>query len=142
MRKLNLTDRAGQDLDAIYAYTEERYSQRQADQYEQLLSQSLKDIQHDPYRPESKDRTDIGSGLRSLHTRHSTSRSGTEVKNPRHVVIYYLPNEDQITVSRILHDSMDVQRHISEAEKNKVRASSKKIQFPPHLRENDRDKDR
>lgn len=84
----------------------------------------------------------IPRSIRRYHTKHSRDHSGSVVKNPGHIMIYYLPNEDQVAISRILHESRDVQRHIPEQHKEQARQS--KYQRPkisrPTGRGNDKDK--
>ncbi len=142
MRKIRFTNHARDDVKAIRHYTQENYGSQGKLNYDLVIKQSLDDLRVDPYRLGSKERSEIGAGMRSYHTKHSRERSGTTVKLPKHMVIYYLPNEDELSISRIVHESRDVQRHIPEQHKEQARKS--KYQRPkisrPTGRGNDKDK--
>ncbi len=99
---LALSGAAERDFADIVAWTAENFGARQADNYARLIENALEKLGEEPYAPPSRDRGgDIGAGLRSLHLR----RPG------RHLILYKV--EDQaVMVLRILHDSMDVTRHV------------------------------
>ena len=65
MRKLIITTPARSDLRDIRRYTVDRHGRRAADAYDNLLKQALRDIRDDPFRPGSKERPEIGEGIRS-----------------------------------------------------------------------------
>ena len=44
----------------------------------------------------------------------SRERAAARIKSPRHFVLYFLPRDDEVVVSRILHDSRDLARHVPE----------------------------
>ena len=111
-RKLTITHPARDDLRDIHAYTVERHGTRGAEVYDGLLKQAIRDVWEDPHRPGSRDRPEIGDGIRSYHTRLSRNRAGGEIRAPRHFVLYFLPTEDEVVVSRVLHDSRDLARHV------------------------------
>ena len=62
-----------------------------------------------PNVPGSLERDEIADGLRSLHV----ARQG---RRGRHFVIYRAAGDDTIEVVRILHDAMDIARHVPRAE--------------------------
>lgn len=80
--------------------------------YRKLLGQAFRDIEFDPNRPGSQCRPDLGEGFRSFRVDLSRPRSGSSVKSSRHVIIYVDLSEHGIGVSRVLHDSMVMSRHI------------------------------
>lgn len=109
---LTLTGPARGDLQEIRAYTLKTYGRAAADAYDALLRRALKDIRADPYRPGSRDRPEIGEHIRSFHIALSRKRAPANVKSPRHFVLYFLPNEREVVVSRVLHDARDLARHV------------------------------
>lgn len=123
MRKIRFTNHAKGDVKAIRRYTQKNYGEQGKLKYDLLIKQSLDDLGNDPYRIGSRERSDIDEGMRSYHTRHCRDRSGSGVKSPKHMVIYYLPNEDDLVVSRILHESRNVERHIPEKHKEQAKQS-------------------
>lgn len=114
MRKLTITIPARSDLLGIRTYTVERYESKAANSYDALLKQAIRDVREDPYRLGSKERPEISKNIRSYHTMLSRSRAGSTVKKPRHFIFYFLPNENEAVISRVLHDSRDIVRHIPE----------------------------
>jgi toxin ParE1/3/4 len=57
----------------------------------------------------------LGDGVRSYHLRQSLTRTiGGVVREPRHFLIYRL-DADGVVIGRVLHESMDLERHIDPA---------------------------
>lgn len=83
--------------------------------YEALVAAALSDIAHDWRRAGSVKRDDLGAGWRIYHLRNSRQRARKAagiVQSPRHVLVYRLATGDIVIVLRILHDSMDLPRHL------------------------------
>lgn len=112
MRRLIVTAPARFDLVDIRRYTRARHGMRAGDAYDGLLRQALRDLRDDPSRPGSRERPEIGAGIRSYHVARSRERAGSRIKAPRHFLLYFLPDDDTVVVSRVLHDSRDLARHI------------------------------
>lgn len=111
-RRLRFSDAALDDLADIREYTIAWFGSKQAERYEMLIGQAFADIEENPDRPNSKARPDLGSGFRTYRVELSRSRSGSGVKSSPHVVVYVDIAEHGIGVSRVLHDSMVMSRHI------------------------------
>lgn len=118
---LALTGPAREDLLEIRAYTLETHGRAAADAYDALLRQTFKDIRDDPYRPGSKDRPEIGENIRSFHTALSRKRASSDVKSPRHFVLYFMPSENEVAISRILHDARDLAHHVPGQHRDRAR---------------------
>ncbi|SOC24595.1 type II toxin-antitoxin system RelE/ParE family toxin [Thalassospira xiamenensis] len=118
---LILTGPARNDLLEIRAYTLQTHGPVAADAYDSLLRQAFKDIRDNPFRPGSKDRSEIGANIRSFHTSLSRKRASSSVKSPRHFVLYFLPKEDEIVISRVLHDARDLARHVPDHHKDNAK---------------------
>lgn len=114
IRRLRLSDRARQDLKEIWLYTAKNYDDDQADAYDSLLWQALRDIEENPERPSSKRHPELGESIGSNRIALSRERSGTRIRSPRHVVSYTLRDADEVYVLRILHAAMDPTRHLTE----------------------------
>ena len=108
--KFNVTNSARADLVAIQGYTLANHGPATA--YSALIRQAFKDIHADPHRPGSKERPELAPGVRSYHVALSRDRVPQRIKRPRHLVLYFLPNPDEIVVLRVLHDSRDLARHL------------------------------
>lgn len=110
------------DLSAIRDYTLQNFGEAGWRSYTALLRQSFTDIRNYPYRPGSKERPEIGEGVRSYHISHSRTRAQAGVKAARHFLLYYLPQEADIVISRVLHEARDLARHIPEDDIERAKA--------------------
>lgn len=113
-RQLRLSKSAQLDKDEIWLYTANTYNLEQADAYDKLLVQALRDIRTEPERPSSRKYPALGPEVRGYHISLSKKRSGARIRSPRHVVFYTLEFEDETIVLRILKDDMDARRHLAE----------------------------
>ena len=122
-RHLLITDPARDDLAEIRRYTEERYGTAQWQAYEAVLKRAILDIKDDPHRPGSRDRSEDlhAPSMRSYHISLSAKRAGGQVRSPRHLILYFEPNQDTVAVSRVLHDSRDLDRHLPEEHRREGR---------------------
>ena len=99
MKKLTVSRAASGDLREIYAYTFERWGERQADSY-------LGDLQN------AMDGIAAGSALvRPLASRHQDM---FKLQQGRHLIIYCEPTPDEVLVVRVLHDRMDIDARLEE----------------------------
>jgi toxin ParE1/3/4 len=97
--------------------SQERFGERAAARYRDLLKQALRDIAADPERPGSKERPDLARGVRTYHLFFSRDRARGDlgvVKKPRHFLVYRRRGEAVIDVVRVLHDARDLERHLPE----------------------------
>ena len=93
MANYKLTRRAVDDLSKIWLYTYETWSERQADKYYSLLTDSIRELSTKP---------EIGRS-------YSTVESGLRgVKVGRHIIVYLTEINKDIIVVRILHEQMDL----------------------------------
>jgi toxin ParE1/3/4 len=84
-----------------------------AKRYDALIKQALRDIANDPQRPGTKQRPEL-PGVYLYHLVASRDRlAGETVKTPRHFVVYRI-TDVLVEVVRVLHDSRDLARHLSE----------------------------
>jgi toxin ParE1/3/4 len=110
-----LSAAAEEDIIQLLAYTQDRFGEIARRRYEALLIAGLRDIASDPERPGSVARAELGRAVRSYHLRHSRGRARTPdglVRQPRHILLYRVARPDLIGVGRILHDAMEVDRHL------------------------------
>jgi len=114
MAEYRLSAAAQADIIGILAWTHEHFGQSARKRYQSLLSTALRDIADEPGRPGSIERPELGDGVRSWHLRLSRERAGAKtgiVRRPRHFLIYRIDN-DRVVVSRVLHDAMELSRHV------------------------------
>lgn len=93
---------ARRDLRSIFAYTADRFGDRQADAYRLLLNQALERIAADPQGGGTQPRPELGEAVRSLALGTFARRR----RSARHVIFFRSAGE-VIVVLRVLHDAMD-----------------------------------
>ena len=103
--KLRLTRHAEQDIRNILSWTEEHFDKQQAITYTETLMLGLEALTEGPKIIGVKKRNDIAPGIKTLHV----ARSG---RKGRHIIIFRVEDNHFVDVLRILHDSMDMSRHI------------------------------
>jgi toxin ParE1/3/4 len=105
---VRLAAQAEKDFSDIVTWTVETFGRRQAEAYTETLTLALEALHNGPELLGSKARHDIEPGIRTLHI----ARQG---RKGRHFVVFRETQGQCIDVLRILHDSMDLARHIPAA---------------------------
>lgn len=111
---VRLTAAAEADFAQILHWTVDQFGDAQARVYADTLSAALDDLSAGPTVVGVKRRDDILKGIFTLHV----ARKG---RKGRHFVMFRLgraPNVDVIEVLRLLHDAMDLQRHLPPADES------------------------
>lgn len=104
--RIQIGGQAASDFTHILSWTEDKFGTRQAHAYGALLRSALQTLARDPLAPPSRTRDDdVGVGFRTLHL----------IRPGRHLLLYRVEAE-RILIVRILHDSMELSRHLLEAE--------------------------
>ena len=99
MVKYELTNKAVADLNEIWEYTLENWSENQADRYYDMLLGICQDIADNPELGKNYD--GIKSDLFGL-------------KANQHVIFYRKSELNPIEITRILHERMDLKKRITE----------------------------
>jgi toxin ParE1/3/4 len=108
---------AQRDIESILVWTQERFGLQGRLRYEALLLRAILDVVDDPQRSGSRARPDIAPAVRTYHLFFSRSRVSAavgKVRRPRHFLLYRTNNKGQVEIGRILHDSMDLAKHLPE----------------------------
>jgi len=114
MRRLILSLEGRVDVAGIPARSGDAFGQQARRRYGVLLDVALRDLLDDPKAVGSQMGPDLGVGVHIYHLRHSRQRArgaGVIVSDPRHL-IFYEYDEAEVRVMRILHEAMDLARHI------------------------------
>ena len=109
---VRLSDAAETDLQDIMQWTLARFGAAQARTYAKTLSIALEALADGPTIIGAKVRDDIAKGLFTLHV-------ARQHRKGRHFVLYRIgtcEGKDLIEVLRILHDAMDLPRHLPSSE--------------------------
>lgn len=103
--RVRLSRAAEGDFSEIVAWTATHFGDVQAQKYAEVLTLSITALHDGPDVIGVKNRDDIGHGLKSLHV----ARMG---RKGSHFVIFRVAADNTIDVLRVLHESMDLPRHL------------------------------
>jgi toxin ParE1/3/4 len=106
---VRLTAAAEADFEEILRWTVDRFGEAQARIYAKTILASLNDLAAGPNVVGAKKRDDILKGVFTFHV----ARKG------RHLVMFRVgraPEHEVIEILRLLHDAMDLQRHLPPAD--------------------------
>ncbi|MDH4412985.1 MAG: type II toxin-antitoxin system RelE/ParE family toxin [Rhizobium sp.] len=118
MGGFRLSQRARLDIADILAYSENFFGSDGRLRYQRLIATSLRDLADEPERRGSMVHPELGIGVRTYHLRFSRDNAVSEfglVRRPRHFILYRPAATKSIEVGRLLHDAMDLGRHLSNA---------------------------
>jgi toxin ParE1/3/4 len=106
------TKEADKDFADILYWTLRRFGKAQANAYRQTIESALEALQGGPTVPGIRRLDGLSGGLMTLHV----ARHG---RKGRHLIVFRVaPDTDRPTldVLRILHDAMDLPRHVPDGE--------------------------
>jgi toxin ParE1/3/4 len=109
-RQLRFVAQAERDLRQILRWTAEHFGVSQSQIYRTTIFAALEELAQNPEPVGVRDGSHILPGLKFYHVAHR-KRSG------RHVIFFRFAEwkgEEFVVVLRILHDSMDFKRHVSD----------------------------
>lgn len=99
MANFKCTNKAVEDLSNIWNYTFEVWSERQADIYYDSIIFDCQKIADDPH---------LGKHYNEI----TQNLLGT--KSNRHIIFYRILNDNDAEITRILHESMDLKKRVTE----------------------------
>ena len=117
MLRYRLSEAAQGDVINILAWTHEQFGDVARRRYESLIVAALRDVAAQPDRSGSLARPELGAGVRSWHlrlSRNHVSGGAPVVRRPRHFLVYRV-EPDLLVVGRVLHDAMELARHMDPA---------------------------
>jgi len=94
-----LTNKAVEDLSDIWNYTYDKWSECQADFYYQMLIENCREI---------SDKPDTGKNYEGIINLLFGLRAG------RHIIFYRKLNQNEVEITRILHQKMDLKNRLLE----------------------------
>lgn len=112
---VRLTASAEADFREILRWTLAQFGEAQARAYAETLSAALESLTAGPSITGARERHEIANGLCTLHVARK-ERKG------RHFVMFRIGHEhgrEVIEVLRLLHDAMDLARHVPSTDKRK-----------------------
>jgi toxin ParE1/3/4 len=115
MPRYAISPTAAKDIESILAWTHEHFGEQARLRYEALLIRAIMDVAEEPDRAGSHRRPELAPDAQSYHlslSRNRVSRAADRVARPRHCLLYRVRAAGEIEIARVLHDSMDFERHI------------------------------
>jgi toxin ParE1/3/4 len=103
--ELRFSPRAVRDIENVLSHTLTRFGEKKYAEYQSLIRQALVDIAADPNSRPAKQRPELHRDARTFHI----ARPG---KRARHFFLYRIAADNFIDIGRLLHDSMDLRRHL------------------------------
>lgn len=101
-----LTDQAAQDIENILDWTFEQFGPLQMEVYTDVINDALEALTKGPQLIDVRPRPELGDQVATIHL----ARQGHK---GRHLLVFRIHDTDcAIEVLRILHDSMDLARHL------------------------------
>jgi toxin ParE1/3/4 len=94
-----LRQKAIEDLNSIWDYTFEKWSELQADKYYETIKFACKEIGRNP---------NLGKGYTAI------SKHLLGLKSGKHIIFYNIISDTEIEVIRILHQRMDLKNRLTE----------------------------
>ncbi|MDI9332234.1 MAG: type II toxin-antitoxin system RelE/ParE family toxin [Alphaproteobacteria bacterium] len=104
---VRLAQQADQDYVEILTWTVKTFGEGQASTYAETMALAIEALAEGPDVLGARARDDIQPGIRTLHV-------GRQGRAGRHFVVFRVTGSD-IDVLRLLHDSMDLPRHLPAA---------------------------
>lgn len=103
----HLTDQAAQDIENILDWTYEQFGLLQLEVYTDVINDALEVLTQGPQLIDVRQRPELGDHVATLHVARQGSRGR------HHLLVCRIHEQDGvIEVLRILHDSMDLARHL------------------------------
>lgn len=115
MRTLRLSLHAEEDILSTLAWSLDKFGGAAYRRYEALLTEAMDSLCGNPEKSGSIARPEFGDSVRTYHLRFSRDEARTAegiVHRPRHLLVYRLREDQVLEVVRILHDSMELERHL------------------------------
>jgi toxin ParE1/3/4 len=119
--RYRLSRAAGRDIEVLLEWGQDHFGEKGRLRYEALLAQAVKDVVADPDRAGSHSRPELAAGARTYHLRFSRDRvqqkgkrRSEKVRHPRHFLLYRTLPDGRVEIGRVLHDSVDLERHLPE----------------------------
>jgi len=97
MAKYKFTNKAIYDLTQIWNYTLIKWSEDQADKYYNMLLENCKEVASNP---------DLGKSYSGV------TKTLLGFKAGRHIIFYRMIEDNEVEITRILHEEMDIENRI------------------------------
>ena len=109
--KVRLSESAQRDFDEIFLWTVEHFGIDQARAYRGVILDALQALREGPDIPGARLHPGLPRAFKTLHVARARKRG-------RHFIVFDASTKRRIDVLRILHDAMDLPRHVGAEDGN------------------------
>ncbi|MEW5886414.1 MAG: type II toxin-antitoxin system RelE/ParE family toxin [Pseudomonadota bacterium] len=103
---VRLADRADQDIEEALAWTLEHFGPLQLEIYADIINAALEALNAGPHLPDVRKCPELGDGIATLHVARHGGKG-------RHLLVFFVDEAAcEVEILRVLHDSMDLARHL------------------------------
>jgi toxin ParE1/3/4 len=109
-----VSSQARRDIAAILTWTHDNFGPRTMARYAKRIRTAIEDVAADPEVVGSETRPEIARHCRTYHLVHCRKKAGARgqrIRKPRHFLVYRVTDVGVVEIGRILHDSMELERH-------------------------------
>lgn len=106
---------AERDIEQILRSSLNQFGARAQRRYNSLILAAVRALEQDAPPAGCIARPELGPGIMTYHLRHCRNRPPPTERTagqPRHLLVLQQEAEDSVAVLRLLHDAMDVARHL------------------------------
>jgi len=111
MLPYRISNTAKEDIENLLNYSYTTFGLEAALRYENLLKVSIGVLCNDPEQAGVKNSLKATSKFHLSLCKHQAAIDEITVSNPRHIIFFTVKN-DTLEIIRILHESMDFERHL------------------------------
>ncbi len=113
MRWIRVTGPARRDITKILQRSGAEFGDQARQRYRRLIDQALQDLSEDAARVGVQSIDDIRERYFLYHLKWSRKASaGLTVRQPRHLIAFYVNDSDAIIVARVFHERQMLYRHL------------------------------
>jgi toxin ParE1/3/4 len=115
MAQLRIAPAPERDIEAVLRWSYDQFGEPAVSRYSALVTQAIRDVAAHPQLAGSAHRPEIAASARTYHLIHSREHVAANVgrvRRPRHFLLYRVQPDDTVEIGRVLHDSMDLIRHV------------------------------
>lgn len=113
MRRVRLTRAARNDIKRILRRSETEFGEVVRGRYKALLDQAISDLTADPDCHGVKSIDAVRNGYFIYHIKWAKrSISGPSIKRPRHLLVFWIDDDNVIVVAAVVHERELLKRHL------------------------------
>jgi toxin ParE1/3/4 len=117
MRRIRVTGPARRDIAGLLQRSVADFGSQARERYKRLIDEALRDLGDDVARLGVQPIDDIRAGYFLYHLEWSRKGSaGQSVRQPRHLIAFYIDDTGAIIVARVFHERQLLGRHLANNE--------------------------